>query len=85
MKIKNGYMLKKVMGSYMIISTEENSNDMQTLNETGAFLWGLLEKDTTIEDMVKAMTEEYDVDLATAKADIEAFVAKVENSGMLEK
>ena len=86
LKLKKGYMLKKVMGSFMIISTEDDGvNQMQTLNETGAFLWNLLEEDTTIDEMVNAMIKEYDVDADTAKADIEAFICKIENSNMLEK
>ncbi len=86
MKIKDGYMLKKVMGSFMIISTaDSDTNQMQTMNETGAFLWNLLSEDTTKEKMLQALMEEYDVDFSTAKNDIDAFITKLENSNLLEK
>ena len=86
MKIKDGYMLKKVMGSFMIISTEDSvSNQMQTMNETGAFLWNLLSEDTTKEKMLQTLVSEYEVDFSTAENDIDAFIAKLESSNLLEK
>lgn len=86
MRIKPGYILKKVMGSYMVMNTDIDSPDinaMQTLNETGAFLWTLLEQDTTKEAMAEALIKEYEVDKATAERDIEAFVKKLENSNLI--
>ena len=87
MKIKSGYILKKVMGSYMVISESnlDGTNAMQTVNETGAFLWSLMKEDTTVSDMTQAMIKEYDIDEETAKSDIEAFVLKLSKSGILEK
>lgn len=88
MKIKPSYILKKVMGSYMVMNTDVNASDinaMQTLNETGAFLWTLLEQDTTKEAMAEALIKEYEVDKATAERDVEAFVKKLENSNLILK
>ena len=88
MKIKESYILKKVMGSYMVMTTDcdsPNINVMQTINETGAFLWSLLEKDTTIEEMVKKMVAEYEIDEETAKRDITAFVDKLRNAQILSE
>lgn len=85
MKIKPGYIVKKVMGSYMLVSVSDEESTMQTLNETGAFLWSLLEEDTTIESMTEKMVSEYEIDAATAKSDIEAFTEKLRLSGLLEE
>lgn len=85
MKIKSGYIVKKVMGSYMLVSTSGEESTMQTLNETGAFLWSLLEEDTTIESMTEKMVAEYEIDAPTAKNDIEAFTEKLRLSGLLEE
>lgn len=83
MKAKSGYIVKKVMNSYMLVSPEGESTTMQTMNETGAFLWSLLEEDTTIEEMTQKMVAEYDVDRDRAKGDVEAFVKKLQASGLL--
>lgn len=85
LKIKSGYIVKKVMGSYMLVSTSGEESTMQTLNETGAFLWSLLEEDTTIESMTEKMVAEYEIDAPTAKNDIEAFTEKLRLSGLLEE
>ena len=46
MKISTGYILKKVAGKNIVVSVGDNSgfNGMITLNDTGAFFWNLLEK-----------------------------------------
>jgi hypothetical protein len=85
LKIKPGYIVKKVMGSYMLVSTSGEESTMQTLNETGAFLWSLLEEDTTVESMTEKMVAEYEIDAPTAKNDIEAFTEKLRLSGLLEE
>ena len=34
---------------------------MMNLNETGAFIWNLLNGENTVDDIVGKMTKEYDV------------------------
>ncbi len=86
MKIKDGYVLKKVMGRYMIVSLREDGmNHMQTLNETGAFLWDLLNRDSTVEEMTEKLTAEYETDSETARADIETFIGALRASSLLEE
>jgi hypothetical protein len=43
----------------------------------GAFLWDLLPGAAGTDALVHAVLEEYDVDEATARADIEAFLEKL--------
>lgn len=86
MKIKDGYIIKKVMNRYMIVSTDDSAvHNMQTLNETGAFLWNLLTEETTIDKMCLSLTAEYDIDADTAKKDIEKFVSSLDAASLLEK
>lgn len=85
MKAKKGYVLKKVMGSYMLVATDAEFNTMQTMNETGAFLWDLLQSDTDINTMTAKMVEEYAIDADTAKKDIEAFIDKLQNASLLDE
>lgn len=87
MKIKDGFILKKVMGSYMIVCTDEscNFNGMQTLNETGAFLWNSLCEETTKDSLVEKMLAEYDADEATVRQDVSAFLESLASCGLLEE
>ena len=55
-----------------------------TLNETGAFLWRLLQQETDEDALVRALMEQYEVDQATARADVAEFVDSVREAGALE-
>lgn len=80
MKIKEGFILREVAGSYLVVAVGKavkEFNGVVNLNETGAFLWKLLEKSAAEEEMVNALLEEYDVDRATAEADVKSFVDKL--------
>lgn len=80
MKIKEGFILREVAGSYLVVAVGKavkEFNGVVNLNETGAFLWKLLEKSATEEEMVNALLKEYDVDRVTAEADVKGFVDKL--------
>ena len=87
MKIKEGFIKKNVGGAEVVVAVGEaslNFNAMITLNGPAAFLWTLLENDTTEDELVNAMTEKYDIDAETARKDIVAFIDKAKNAGIIE-
>ena len=86
-KIKEGFMLREVAGSFAVVPVGKASLDfkgMISLNETGAFLWKLLAEGITKEDLLVKMLAEYDVDEEVAKTHIDTFIKKLEESGLLE-
>ncbi len=85
MKIKNGFLLRQVVGQNVVLPAEEtlDLNVMITLNETGAFLWERMQTETTQEALVEALLGEYDVDRAMAADCVAAFVKKLEENGFL--
>jgi hypothetical protein len=88
MKIKEGYLLRTVAGSNIVVPVGEGSMDFSgviTLNEVGAFLWRGLENDNTQDGLLAALLGEYEVDEAVAKADIADFVDKLKGAGLLEQ
>ena len=87
MKIKDGFLLKEVAGNNIIVPIGDNLVDfsaMITINETGAFLWKLLQNGAEIDELVTAMTGEFEVDENTAKEDINDFVNVLKEKGILE-
>ena len=86
MKIADGFLLKTVAGKNIVVSVgaEVNFNGMLTLNDTGVYLWNLLQKDTTKDDILSKMLEEYDVSEEIASADIDAFIQKLRQANILE-
>ena len=85
MKLKSGFVLRQVAGEYVVIPTgsDLNLNVMINLNETGAFLWKLLETETNEDAMVAALLAEYDVDEAAARTHVVAFVNKLKEHDFL--
>ncbi len=88
MKIKIGFALRKFAGKWMAVSVGENADEKNlfiTLNDTGAFVWNLLNEDITYCDVIKAITTKYDIDEQTAKADFDEFLEKVKKAGIIDE
>ena len=86
MKIRPGFVLKDVSDVTIVVPAGAASldfNGMVTLNETGKFLWVLLQNDTTEDELLKEMLKEYEVDEATARAGISRFVSELKKEGLL--
>lgn len=87
MKIKEGFVLRQVGNSYVVVAVGLQTLDfkgMIRLNETGAFLWKqLAEAECTEESLVAAMTNEYDVDSERAAADVGAFIRSLQEADLL--
>ena len=67
MKTKKGFLLRSVGGRNVVVAVgqaSEEFNGLITLNESGAFLWKLLQNGTTYQAMLDEMLKEYDVDEA---------------------
>lgn len=88
MKIKEGFMLREVAGSYVVVPVGKAAvdfNGMITLNEVGAFLWKQMEHDCTKEELLKAVLEEYEVSEERALEGIESFLKKVKDEHFVEE
>lgn len=85
MKLKDGFVLREVVGQTVVLPSGDDLdlNMMITLNETGKFLWERIEKGTEVEELVAALLAEYDVDEARARASVDAFVAKLKENDFL--
>ena len=87
MIIKKGFMLRNVAGNNIVVAVGEASKHFSgviTLNETGAFLWNKLTKETTKEELVEALTNEYDISKEVASNDIDEFIKKLQENKILE-
>ncbi len=86
MKIKDGFVLRRVADSYVVMSLggEISFNGMLTLNESGAMIWNLLSEGLDENEIVSRLLSEYDVTESIAKADVSAFIKKITEAGILE-
>ena len=84
MKLKNDFILREVAGDPIVMpGGNMELNGMITLNETGAFLWKLLETETTEEALAAAIVKQYGVDDETAATAVRNFVKKLEENEFL--
>ncbi len=88
MKIKEGFVLEGVGSSYLAVAVGERAKDFSGLvrmNSTGAFLWNLLAKsDMKREDLIEATLKEYDAPIESITDDVDAFIQKLSDSGIIE-
>lgn len=87
MKIKNNNILKKIDNSYVILPLSDHSLELDVIlkvNEVGAFIYSCLENETTKEEVLAKILAKYEIDEATASADLEAFLKALSDKGLLE-
>ena len=87
MRIKEGFILRKVGSQYVVAATgkaSENFNGMMRLNESGAFAFRLLQEGVTEEELVDRILAEYDVSEEAARRDVENFLAALGEADALE-
>ena len=80
MKVKNGFILRKVGRQYVVAATGEaskNFNGMIRLNDEAAFAFGQLQGGTTEEELVAALVEKYGGNEAEVRMDVANFLAKL--------
>lgn len=87
MKIKDGFILRNVAGTNLVVAVGERSkifNRMMKLNDTAAFLWQQMQKECTPQQLVDSLTREYNVTQDVAAYDVDAFVAALREAGVLD-
>lgn len=88
MKTKAGFLLRSIGDRHVVVAigkASEEFNGLITLNDTGAFLWRLLQNGTTYEDMLSAMLAEYEVDEETASNGIDAFLKTARDANLIDE
>lgn len=70
------------LGDEAVLLDAESGNYFG-LNEVAARILELAASETTVDRIVKALLEEYDVDRSRLEADVSAFVRDLESKGLL--
>lgn len=71
------FLLSNVADSWVVVpvgSAAVEFPGMLTLNESGRFLWELLETEQTVETLTQALTQRYEVTAEQAAADVQKFL-----------
>ena len=86
MEIKKELLKREIAGDSFLIPVGKSvydSNGMFVLTELGAFIWDLLPQAESPEDILQKVLAEYEVDEATARADIAEFLQKLQDLQIL--
>ena len=88
MKINDGFVLREIVGEQVIMPAGENITKFDgavVLNDVSAFIYNTIEANPGIEvdALAEKITEEYDVDLETAKKDLVEVLGELRSYGIV--
>ncbi len=85
MKIKEGYRIRKVGSKSVVVAPGGiNFTGLITVNETGTFIWGMLENGAEAEEIVSALAKECKVPPEDIKGDVTEFIEALKGADILE-
>lgn len=87
MKAKSGFVLRNVVDEFILMPTGDNIgkfNGTVLLNEVSAFVWEKLQDPLSKEDLLKAILDEFEVDKATASADLDTLLQTLRGFDVIE-
>ncbi len=88
MKLKSGFITYKTGERYVAVTAEENAellNGMIRNNDTANFIFQQLLEDTTEDQIVSALLEEYDVPEDVARSDVHDIISQWSKEGFLDE
>lgn len=87
MKIKDGFIMKDVAGSKVVLPIGERQNDLKgiiTFNEIGAEVFNMLDGTNSVEEIAHKIAKDYDTPYETVEADVNKLVKKMREQGLIE-
>ncbi len=88
MKLKSGFILRKCGEADIVVpvgaNVEQYKNIMVTVSGSGKILWNLLEKGCERNDLINALLSRYDVERDIVERDVDIFVKKLTQAGILD-
>ncbi len=88
MKFRKEYKVREIAGENVIIKQGRFGADMTrviALNQSSLLLWNELQgRDFEIEDVVKVLTDNYEIDATVALTDAVAWVEKLKECELVE-
>ena len=88
MHIISGFHVRQILDEVIAVPGGDASkvfSGIVSLNEIGRFLFESLQSEQTVDSLVCAVLEEYDIDPETARTDVTEFLEKLRAAGLLEE
>lgn len=87
MKIKDGFIKRKIGSKYLVVATGELSkqnNIMIELNDTSNDIWDGVASGLNENDIASNLVEKYGISFDKALADVNSIVAKMTEAGVFD-
>ena len=88
MRITEGFHLRQIAGELIAVPTgpvAAKLSGLAVMNDTGRFLFELLQSEQTEDSLVQALLNEYDITPDIAKEDVCEFLTVLRQNGLLEE
>ena len=88
MKLRGEFVVRPVVDHIVAVPVGQTAlqfNGMVMLNEVSRVIWACLEQETTVDAIVTAVTDAFDVDAAQAQADVLEFLEQLREIALLEE
>jgi hypothetical protein len=86
MKIKDGFLLRKVAGTNIVVPIAGRVIEfkgMITLNDVSADIWQFLKEEKSYEETVEYLISGYGIDRQTAETDLNGLLKQLTDGGVL--
>ncbi|MBE6603183.1 MAG: PqqD family protein [Ruminococcaceae bacterium] len=86
MKRSKDFIKRKIGTQYVIVAVgaaTKKFNGMISVNSTGSFIWDQLEQSKTLDELVNAIVENYEIDAETATAHATQFINTLKGVGAI--
>lgn len=88
LKAKKDIVARKFGDKYILVAMGDLSDELHsliTINSTGEFIFSKLKDSVEYEDLLNSICDNYEIDRATAKADLDVFLEKARQAGILDE
>lgn len=83
MKFNDNYIIKEVLGNYILIDLSGQMKDVIKLNETSKTIISYLQQNLTREEIIDKMLSEYEVDKEAFVNDLDELLNKLKNLNVI--
>ncbi len=86
MKIREGFVVREIKDAIVAVPTGDIVREFGgiiNLNQTGKFMWEVLEEDRTVEEVAERLAEKYHVDKERAMRSAEKFIQQLREANVI--
>lgn len=75
-RTRDGLIARRVDDEFLVV--DRNGGQVHYLNATAGYVWSMLERGTSVEDIVARVAEHFAVERLAATQDVESLIEKLE-------